>query len=407
MRKCRPSIQHAISGQTILLYGLVVVLPLSTHAYCDTLAEKCQRLRDQYSQTSSLHVKANIKLTYYPPNGQSGTKDVSGNYEYWSKNNNYRVNYAVGTENTFTEDLSIAYDGDKFQRLDRLQSRLTYQNENRKMMPSLPPNPAMVPVLFLQLANHFDRGDKMQISDLENENIWKNTLAKARSLDVSDTSQNTMAIEIPVDSDNGNYTVRTFFGSDPSYMPTKIEKSIPGKGTAVFELQKYKQLVIDGKETFWPEQIKIEIRGNDGKVIHKIEYMIDTFEINNPVQASVFNIDLSEAEVVYDENVQVFVRNKGDLILPPEIDDPYSQESEKHPVPEENNITDNVTFGQNAETIDSKTQEVMSDSAFPKSLDNKTGQMSNWKIFLTLCSLIMACLVMALIFRKLKRRGNS
>ncbi len=288
-----------------------VFLMQSIPCNADSLDLRLKALREQYQAVSSVRFEADMDTVFL-----SSNRSLFTTYGYWGQGERYRTDlFATNESHTKRKEMiSIAYNGERFQRLDLKDSFLNYCRGDRSVTPSLSPNPALSPVRFLlpYVANAEEDGVHLRFKDLSSDELWSKAAAHTRVVQGADAG-GPMVVEF-LGQNGGDVCYEVRFGDHPNHMPTQvIELSEIGK--AIVKIGEYYPVELNGKMTYWPQSITTDIVVSGVPGAHA-QVTVKPMEFNEEPPPGVFDLDFTRASLVWDDDLKVAVKHpSGDVPL--------------------------------------------------------------------------------------------
>lgn len=272
--------------------------------------QKLEGLRQKYAAVRSVHIAAKAIIHLDGANARSG----SGSYEYWADGERYRIKCYTDPHLELVSDTEFAYDGKRFYFLDRKSGILSYRVQDELRSFAALPNPLFLPVDFLSGDDDDCLFCALRLPEFKSKSErWSKRIegiaVKASGKDKSATEDMT-ELEMP-----GGILERRAFklrlhvkeNPDGSMRPTHIERVGPdGKPLTSITFDNFMQTALGD----FPRAIEIKAFDESANTTLRIEYVINTLEVDQPIDDKLFAIRFEEAEGVWDSDEKRFVKEK-------------------------------------------------------------------------------------------------
>lgn len=267
-------------------------------------------LHDKYARVQSIHIIATAKITLY----ENGVREGTGSYEYWADGDRYRTACRTDPKLQLLTDMDMAYDGRRFYFLDHKLGMLSYRTQDEEKSFSALPNPFFLPVDFFSNDTDECVFCRLRLKDFKGRTTrWdkqKDKLSiRSKGKDQA-TQLDFTELEIPgevIDRKNSKFRLRLTAAANGNSQPTKIERlQSDDRPLTSIALSDYTSTVAGE----FPRRIQIQAFDEQSTVVMKVEYYIETLEVNQPIDQSVFAIKNEEAEGVWDSDEKKFIKEK-------------------------------------------------------------------------------------------------
>ena len=240
------------------------------------------------------------------------------------------------------------------------------------------------------------------MTDVLNQNKWATIINEAK---IINNNSEEFVIELPGSEIlNKKFDYRVHFGESPNYLPNKIIWLEPdGNPMKTLEI-KYKK--VSGKPEYIPCGVQISVRLG-GVLVGELDVAIEAFETNITLPPDVFTIDYSSAEIVWDSDIELFIRQKGGIPrtgvdfalgndynnnVQPIIRDEYK-------VPQQNNDNKNIEIN-----TSNNQDEILDNTVMRVELKNTHRKYGNWVIA---ALVIMISMIGCTLFTQYKREKRK
>lgn len=269
-------------------------------------------LRQNYGRIRSVHLAATATISIYQEKKQEGT----GSFEYWADGDRYRTSCHTDPQLELLADIDMAYDGGQFHYLDRHMGLLSHRTQDEAKSFAALPNPFFLPVDYLSNDSDDCVFCKLRLKDFKSmDPQWEQRKEKvsvhANGKD-PDTQLDFSEMELPGFMDGRKLSkvlVRLNRKADGKNQVTRIDRvQDDGKPLASVGLSDFSATSLGE----FPRTIKIEVFDDQGTVIMKVDYKIQTVEIDPVLDSRIFTISDDEANGVWDSDQKKFVK-----LMPP------------------------------------------------------------------------------------------
>ena len=301
----------------VVLTSISIMLIWHDVSFGNDLAGRLKELKDQYQSIDSIHLKASTDATVDLAliGGEPGTTDVVHNtYEYWAKDRNYRFKSFYESKTMPRMHWDVAYNGTFFQMYDREISRFTFGREDKDPVPMAPVNPLYHPLTFLSRNDDNCRTCTLKLIDVTNDNIWEKKIAKAKLITTSDQTPGQMVAEFPGGvMDGKDFVFHVYFGDNPDWLPVRINR-VETNGTVITStvIEEYESVTIDGRILYLPKSVDWTLPSEEGRLPIRFRTNVEQCQINKELPPDIFTIDYSSADIVWDDDLRVFLKTEKD-----------------------------------------------------------------------------------------------
>ena len=307
---------------TIIVGGVVVALllwlsnrakqtePLITDAITAKSTSDLEELHQKYARVRSVHVVATAKISIYEGQIREGT----GSFEYWAEGNRYRTNCRTDPKLDLLTDTDLAYDGSRFYYHDRATGLMSYRAQDEEKSFGALPNPFFLPVDFFTNDTDDCTFCVLRLKDFHSRTTrWdkrKDKVSIRATGKEKDTELDFTEVEMPgdvIDKKDSKFRV---------HLTTKANGL--GEATKIERLQRDdKPLTSITSSDFistpvgdFPRRIQVEAFDAQSTVVMRVEYYIETLEVNQPIDNSMFKIKDDEAQGIWASDEKKFVKEK-------------------------------------------------------------------------------------------------
>lgn len=313
--------RHYVCHVSIPIVAFVLSLLPATVGFAASPEDVLGKVRDSYLQLGNMHVKVNT-VTLTMSSGREGPAQ-NGRFEYWSDGEKrYRIESRFqGRVPQELIDWSVAYDGSRYQQLEKQTSLLTYGKKRQNVLPLIPPNALFNPVMFLLSPQEASQAVRLDIAEIRDDARWKALCARA-TVASNGNGETVVTLRTPGEEtsarDTATTTITMCSQEGLTHLPRIIEYP-PDKHGIVTRviIDDYQSVQIKGYQRSLPKTTRV-LAIQDGKVVCSYHATIEALDVGMPVPPGIFTLDASKANTVYDEDVQVFIKTLGGFRLPEE-----------------------------------------------------------------------------------------
>ena len=271
---------------------------------------KLEELHEKYARVRSVHMVATAKISIF----QGRIVEGNGRFEYWAEGNRYRTSSQTDPQLELLGDTDSAYDGAQFHYLDRQASMLGHRTEDEEKSFASLPNPFFLPVDFFTNDTDVCSFCRLRLKDFhsrttrwdkrkDNLSVRSNGKDQATQLDLTE-------VEMPgevVDKKDTKFRLHLTANANGFTHATKIERLQPDDRplTSIVSSDFTSTPVGD-----FPRRIQVQVFDNQSTVVMKVDFYLETLEVNQPIDNSVFKIKDEQAEVVWDSDGKRFIKQR-------------------------------------------------------------------------------------------------
>jgi hypothetical protein len=230
---------------------------------------------------SSLHLRARITLS----SEKTGDRPVAGVYEYWEKDGKYRIHFGINLAEVPISE--IAYDGRQYQMALGRASTLSVARVDERVVSSEIPNPFVLVLQPLSVATPDCSFCEIRLSDLRTLRDLRHAVT---------TGKSSVA---PLDTPGFSMKMTRTTSGGPATSVLRKDKLGIVEQT---EFSDYRTLA--GTDMELPRSVKfsrtVNAEGLAARVA--IQYQIDELDLNRPIDDSVFILDRSPYETIWQDD---------------------------------------------------------------------------------------------------------
>jgi hypothetical protein len=273
-------------------------------------ARDLEELHQKYARVRSVHLIATAKISIYEDQIREGT----GTFEYWAEGNRYRTNCRTDPQLELLSDTDTAFDGGQFFYHDRQQGLLSHRARDEEKSFAALPNPFFLPVDFFTN----DRDDcafcRLRLTDFQARSTrWdaRKDKISVRSKGKDQATQlDFTELEMPgevIDRKDSKFRLQLTANANGMTHATKIER---------LQLDERPLTSIVSSDFIstpagdFPRHIQVQVFDAQSTVVMKVDYFIETLEVNQPIDNSVFKIKDEEAQGIWDSDGKRFIKEK-------------------------------------------------------------------------------------------------
>jgi hypothetical protein len=270
----------------------------------DSVINSLKALRSQYGSVTGSSQAWTVTLT---TNGLTATGIVNvvigaGKYRYSASGS--ALNALASTQ------YEVAYDGTRYQLLDKTASVLSYRAADAQASPFGVPNPYMLVWDFLSIDDDQCDSCSLRPGDLWDANIWEARLDKIQLVSYNAGTQTTV-VSLPggkIDGVDFTFLV-TLVGPANSQLPTTIERvKLNSPAITKVTLSNYSFFQGVGGALVLPTAIAVV--GECEETV-AVDYVLSVMSLPGPsgLGSSPFTIDFASANSVWDSDLNVFIKS--------------------------------------------------------------------------------------------------
>ena len=273
-------------------------------------ARDLEELHEKYARVRSVHMVATAKISIY----ENRILEGSGSFEYWAEGNRYRTSCHTDPKLELLGDVDMAYDGARFHYFDRQASMLGHRAEDEEKSFGALPNPFFLPVDFFTNDTDDCKFCRLRLKDFQVRTThWDNRKDKLsiRSNGKDQASQlDVTEVEMPgevIDRKETKFRVQLTANPNGPAHATKVERlRIDDKPLTSIVSSDF----ISTPAGDFPRRIQVQAFDAQSTVVMQVDFYIDTLEVNQQIDNSVFKIKDEEAEVVWDSDDKKFIKER-------------------------------------------------------------------------------------------------
>ncbi len=230
---------------------------------------------------SSLHLRARITLS----SEETDDRPVAGVYEYWEQNGKYRIRFGIDLAEVPVSE--IAYDGRQYQMALGRASTLSVAHADERVVSSEIPNPLVLVLQPLSVATSDCSFCELRLSDLRTLRDLRHAVATGKS---SAAPLDTTGLSMKM--------TRTSSGSPATSVLSKDKLGLVERT----EFSDYRTLA--GADMDLPRFIRFSRTVNTEGLATRvaIQYEIDELDLNRHIDDSVFILDRSPYETIWQDD---------------------------------------------------------------------------------------------------------
>lgn len=230
---------------------------------------------------SSLHLRARITLS----SEETGDRPVAGVYEYWEQGGKYRIHFGIDLAEVPVSE--IAYDGRQYQMALGRASTLSIARADERVVSSEIPNPFVLVLQPLSASTPECSFCELRLSDLRTLRDLRHAVT---------TGKSSVA---PLDTPGSSMKMTRTPSGSPATSVLRRDKSGLVERT---EFSDYRAL--EGTDMDLPRSVKFSRTVNTDDLATRVvvQYQIDELDLNRPINDSVFILDRSPYETIWQED---------------------------------------------------------------------------------------------------------
>jgi len=269
-----------------------------------------EALHQKYARVRSVHLIATAQISIYEDRVREGT----GSFEYWAENNRYRTSCRTDPQLELLSDIDMGYDGGRFYYLDRKTGMLSYRMQDEEKSFGALPNPFFLPMDFFSNDTDECAFCRLRLKDFHSRTThWdkqKDRISVRSKGKEQATQLDFTELEIPgevIDKKDSKFRLHLTANANGITHATKIERLQPDdRPLTSITVSDF----ISTAAGDFPRHIQVQAFDSQSTVIMKVDYFIDTLEVNQPIDQSVFKIKDEEAEGVWDSDAKKVIKEK-------------------------------------------------------------------------------------------------
>jgi hypothetical protein len=273
-------------------------------------ARELEELHEKYARVRSVHMVATAKISIYQGRILEGT----GSFEYWAEGNRYRTSCHTDPQLELLSDIDMAYDGARFYYFDRQAGMLGHRVEDEEKSFAALPNPFFLPVDFFTN----DRDDctfcRLRLKDFQSRTTrWdkrKDKISIRSSGKDQATQLDLTEVEMPgevIDKKDTKFRLHLTANANGLAHATKIERlQLDDKPLTSIVSSDFTSTPAGD----FPRRIQVQAFDAQSTVVMQVDFYIQTLEVNQPIDNSVFKVNDEEAEVVWDSDEKRFIKER-------------------------------------------------------------------------------------------------
>ncbi|MBQ3430663.1 hypothetical protein IJG20_00995 [Candidatus Saccharibacteria bacterium] len=205
-----------------------------------------------------------------------------------------------------------AYNGDKYQLLDRIEDGLgdylSLSSSQIYATPSGTLDPLSLPYIWL-----FTSG-QIEWSAVKDNATWENAFSKAEYLG-TETVENHPCEVVRLPSVDPNMVNTVYFATDLNYFPVKLVASNSDGSTddgspGILQVVEYEQIDVDGEKLTIPTKLNFTNSRKDSEFYAVSSVNLDSLKVNQPIDDDEFTISPTRARRVIDLDEQRAVEER-------------------------------------------------------------------------------------------------
>lgn len=289
----------------------------------DDITRRFSALQSQYKVIKTVYVKSQIIKNDFSSRIQNPTsKTVKTNkmtYEYWADDQKHYKGHSffAASENDPEDDVEFAVNGKLWQHFDKTAGYFTYNTEEFTALPPALENPLFLPLAFLSREDNYP-ACVLKLEEVLNNEIWSKKLANVKVVTVPDQTPGQIVVEIPGGIQvlvEKKFVYHVYFSEEPDFLPAKISwVDETGRTFKVLEFV-YNIIELDGRKTYWPQIVRGIVMwppiATAENVTADFNVKTEFLKINQGLPSNIFTLDISSAETIYDDNLKIFIKQKG------------------------------------------------------------------------------------------------
>jgi len=273
-------------------------------------ARHLEALHEKYARVRSVHMVATAKINIY----QGGILEGTGTFEYWAEGNRYRTRCHTDPQLELLGDVDMAYNGSRFYYFDRQAGMLSHRVEDEQKTFAALPNPFFLPVDFFTNDRDECAFCALRLKDFQMRTTrWdkrKDKISIRSSGKDQVTQSDLIEVEMPgevVDKKDTKFRLHLTANANGIAHATKIERlQLDDRPLSSIVSSDF----ISTPAGDFPRRIQVKAFDAQSTVVMQVEFYIETLEVNQPIDNSVFKIKDEEAEVVWDSDDKKFIKQR-------------------------------------------------------------------------------------------------
>lgn len=273
-------------------------------------ARDLEELHGKYARVRSVHMIATAKISMYQDRIVEGT----GRFEYWAEGNRYRTSCQTDPKLELLSNVDMAFDGARLYYFDRQAGMLGLRVEDEEKTFAALPNPFFLPVDFFTNDRDECALCRLRLKDFHSRTTrWdqrKDKISIRSSGKDQVTQLNLTEVELP--------------GEVVDKKDTKFRLQLTANANGVANATRIDRLQLDDKPLTsivasdfistpagdFPRLIQVQAFDAQSTVVMKVDFYLETLEVNQPIDNTVFKIKDEEAEVVWDNDRKRFIKER-------------------------------------------------------------------------------------------------
>lgn len=264
-----------------------------------------EALLTQYKLPKAVTFNATMTLTQ--------EDSVSGKFQYIGAGERFIIEQSFDTKLGGALNLEAAFDGDRFQLLDKQSGTLYYAGKFQQAGAVLQ-NPFLYFVEFL-IPDRPESLHRLRWSEVLDETFWTDRVKKAKLVDDVKVKGVGAVFDLPGGINKfGPFLYRVYFRDVPAHVPLRIDR-VTAEGKKVITstiFDEMQEVTMQGQKTYWP--LTASYSGFDpstGVKMEAFKFVVSRYEFDKPVPDDCFTIDFKKANVIWDDDARVFVQPRG------------------------------------------------------------------------------------------------
>lgn len=273
-------------------------------------ARDLEELHQKYSRVRSVHMVATAKISIYEGSIREGT----GTFEYWAEGNRYRTSCRTDPSLELLSDIDMAYDGARFSYFERQAGMLSHRVQDEEKSLAALPNPFFLPVDFFTNDTDECKFCMLRLKDFHSRSTQWDKRKDKISIRSKGKDKNTQLefteVEMPgdvIDKKDSKFRLHLAANANGLAHATKIERLQRDEKplTSIVSSD-----FISTPAGDFPRRIQVQAFDAQSTVVMQVDFYIETLEVNQPIDNSVFKIKDEEAEGVWDSDAKRFIKEK-------------------------------------------------------------------------------------------------
>jgi len=278
------------------------------------IERRLNQLKLQYETVSDVHLKSKYSKSVFNPQNSNDINSKQMFYEYWANSNTgqFRGHTTVLASEDFAGyNVEFADNGEIWQYYQKDTSTFSYGEKRFKQNPDALENPLFSPISFLGKSDDSCPAYVLSFKDVQDEANWQKMISQAKRIEKTDQKQGQLVIELPGSVLIGKkFVYHIYFSEFPDYLPEKIAWVSDGDIFKLIEIQ-YQKIESVSEQIYWPQKVHVLGIPSPDVITEKLDIEVEEFEIDKELPLNIFDIDFSSAEVVWNNDLEMFIRQKG------------------------------------------------------------------------------------------------